>query len=246
LDRGYSVATANKLPLTGDQATFNRLVGSGRFRYESTVGSAVPAIETVYALKRAGDNVARIRGIFSGTLSFLGTGLQAGERFSALVADAVGRGATEPEPRIDLSGLDMARKSLILARTLGWQMDLADVTVRSLIPAEYAEIPLDEFMARLPELDAGFIDQVAETADKGHVLRFVADLSEAGIDVGLRPVPADSPLGHLSGSDNLFEFQTDYYPAEPLVLQGRGKGVEAAAAGVHADIIALASRRTYL
>ena len=246
LDRGYSVATANKIPLTGSQTSFDRLVGSGRFRYESTVGSAVPAIETVYALLRAGDQVTKIRGVFSGTLGFLCTGLQAGKRFSALVADAFGRGATEPDPRVDLAGVDMARKSLILARTLGWRMDLADVQVTSLIPSGYADISMNESMARLPELDVGFVEQVKAAAEEGRVLRYVAELSRAGIDVGLRSVPADSPLGHLRGNDNLFAFQSKYYPAEPLMLQGRGKGVDAAAAGVHADIIALASRGTYL
>ncbi len=241
LRRGYAAVTANKVPLAGPQADFDRLTGGGRLRYETTVGSAVPVIEAALGLMRAADRVDRVQAALSGTLGFICTGLQDGGVFSALVAEAMRRGYTEPDPRIDLAGTDVARKALILARTLGWKMEIGDVAVGSLVPAELAGLPLADFTARLPELDAGFAAQVAASGAGGKVLRYVAELKDGRASVGLQAVPADSALGYLRGNDNLVAFHTRYYPETPLVLQGRGAGVEAAAAGVHADIVATAS-----
>lgn len=240
LHRGYAAATANKIPLAGPQATFDRLTAAGRLGYESTVGSAVPVIATAQGLMAAADRVDAVRGALSGTLGFISTGLQAGQPFSALVAEALRRGYAEPDPRVDLGGMDVARKALILARTLGWKTELSEVEVTGLLPAEYADLPLAECLARLPELDAGFAAQVAVAAAEGQALRYVAELRDGRATVGLRAVPADSALGQLRGNDNLVAFHTRYYPDTPLVLQGRGAGVDAAAAGVHADVVALA------
>ena len=250
LRRGYAVATANKVPLVGPQATFDALVGSGRFRYESTVGSAVPVIEAALGLMRAADRVHLVQGALSGTLGFICTGLQAGQPLSALVHEAMRRGYTEPDPRIDLAGMDVARKALIIARTLGWRLELSDVEVRGLLPVEYLDPlhpeksgALAAWLARLPELDAHFAAVVAGAAVEGRVLRYIAELKDGRATVGLQAVPADSALGQLKGNDNLVAFHTRYYPDTPLVLQGRGAGVDAAAAGVHADIVALAACR---
>jgi homoserine dehydrogenase len=243
LKRGYGAATANKVPLTGPLAIFDLLAGSKRFRYESTVGSAVPVIEATRGLLRANDRVAIIRGALSGTLGFLCTGLQAGQPLSSLVLEAMRRGYTEPDPRVDLGGQDVARKALILARTLGWRLDLTDMAVTSLVQADLTGLPLDDFLARLPELDAQFAAQVASAQAEGKVLRYVAELQDGKATVGLIGVPFDTALGRLRGNDNLVAFHTGYYPDEPLVLQGRGAGVDAAAAGVHSDIIAIASDR---
>ena len=237
---GYGAVIANKIPLVGPQAMFDTLTNSPRFRYETTVGSAVPVIEAALGLMRAADQVNIVRGVLSGTLGFIGTGLQAGQPFSALVVEAMKRGYTEPDPRIDLGGMDVARKALIIARTLGWKLELADVQVASLVPAEMAALPLTEFVARLPELDTGFAAQAAAAAAEGRVLRYVAELKDGKASVGLQAAPADSALGQLRGNDNLVAFHTRYYPDTPLVLQGRGAGVDAAAAGVHSDIVALA------
>jgi homoserine dehydrogenase len=238
---GYGVVAANKSPLTGEQDRFDRWVGSRRFRYESTVGSAVPVIETARALMRAADRVDTVRGALSGTLGFLCTGLQEGRQMSSLVQEAMRFGYTEPDPRIDLSGQDVARKALILARTLNWRMDLHDVTVSSMVPPALTELPLADFLPRLPELDAGIAQQAAGAAASGCVLRYIAELADGRATVGLQAVPVESPLGHLHGNDNLVAFNTRCYPDNPLVLQGRGAGVDAAAAGVHADLVALAS-----
>ncbi len=243
LRRGYGAVTANKVPLAGPQATFDRLTADGRLGYESTVGSAVPVIATAQALMRAADRVDVVRGALSGTLGFLCTGLQAGQPFSGLVAEAMRRGYTEPDPRIDLAGTDVARKALIVARTLGWRLEPDDVQVAGLLPPEHAGLSLQEWLDRLPELDVGFAAQVTEASGRGAVLRYIAELADGRVTVGLQAVPADTALGQLRGNDNLVAFHTRYYPDTPLVLQGRGAGVDAAAAGVHADIVALAQRR---
>ena len=240
IKRGYSAATANKVPLTGPQAVFDALTRSGRFRYESTVGSAVPVIEATLGLMRANDEMRSIQGALSGTLGFLFTGLQAGRPFSELVREAMARGYTEPDPRIDLGGLDVARKALILARTIGWQMELLDIRVQSLVPYDLAGLPLDTFLERLGELDEEFAEQAREAAASGAAMRYAAELKDGRATVGIQAAPLDSALGLLQGNDNLVAYRTRYYPDTPLVLQGRGAGVDAAAAGVHADIVALA------
>jgi homoserine dehydrogenase len=237
---GYQVVMANKLPLAASQATFDRLVAGGRTRYESTVGSAVPIIATARAIMRAADRVDAVRGALSGTLGFLCTGLEGGRTFSGLMLEAMQRGYTEPDPRVDLGGQDVARKALILARTLGWRLEMADVTLAALVGQETGALPLSDFLAGLPDLDASFADQVRRAVLDGKVLRYVAELRAGQVSVGLQAVSQDSALGRLRGNDNLVAFSTRCYPDEPLILQGRGAGVDAAAAGVHADLVALA------
>jgi homoserine dehydrogenase len=245
IERGYAAATANKVPLTGPQAVFDALTRSGRFRYESTVGSAVPVIEATLGLMRANDEIRSIQGALSGTLGFLFTGLQwqsgqPGRPFSELVREAMARGYTEPDPRVDLGGLDVARKALILARTIGLSMELLDIKVQSLVPYDLAGLSLEAFVERVGELDEEFAEQAREAAANGAALRYAAELKDGRATVGVQAAPLDSALGLLKGNDNLIAFQTRYYPDTPLVLQGRGAGVDAAAAGVHADIVALA------
>jgi homoserine dehydrogenase len=240
IGRGYAAATANKVPLTGPQAVFDSLARSGRFRYESTVGSAVPVIEATLGLMRANDEILSIEGALSGTLGFLFTGLQGGRGFSELVREAMARGYTEPDPRIDLGGLDVARKALILARTIGWNAELLDVKVQSLVPYDLGGLPLAEFLERMPELDEDFAEQAQDAARSGATLRYAAELKDGRATVGVRAAPLDSALGQLRGNDNLVAYRTRYYPDTPLVLQGRGAGVDAAAAGVHSDLVALA------
>jgi homoserine dehydrogenase len=241
LRRGYGMATANKVPLAGDQALFDRLVGAG-MRYEATVGSAVPVIETARALVRADDRVDRVQGAFSGTLGFLCTGLEAGRPFSDLLTGAMYRGYTEPDPRIDLSGMDVARKALILARTLGRRLQLCDINVSAMTPPEMNEMPLSHFLDQVSVLDEEFRLRVDAAAAEGRVLRYGVTLEDAGVSVGLQAVSRDTALGRLRGNDNLVAFHTRYYSDQPLVLQGRGAGYDAAAAGVHSDIVALATR----
>lgn len=251
LDHNYKIVLANKKPLTVRQEVYNRLTRAGgthtgtvrhlgRSRWETTCGAALPVIVTLNRLLASGDEVQRIAGTFSGTLGYVMTGLQQGRPFSAVVREAHKLGYTEPDPRDDLGGVDVARKALILARGLGWQMELADVAVTSLYPPALAELSVDEFLAALPALDQQFAEQGRAAAAENKVLRFAATVENGYCRVGPTLVDLSSPLGRLSGTDNLVEFYTRWYNPNPLVVQGRGAGVDATASGVLADIIELA------
>lgn len=241
LERGHLAVLANKKPLTGPFETFLDLTAFGHLRYESTVGAGVPVIATLrQAILASHDAVHRIEGCFSGTLGFLSTGLESGQSFSSLVKQARSLGYTEPDPRDDLGGMDVARKALILARTLGWRLELEDISVEAMFPPELASGSVADFMAALPQLDAAYRQKVALAAAAGKTLRYVASLAAGKASVGLQEVARESALGQLRGSDNLIAFHTDVYNQTPLVLQGRGAGVHGTAAGVLADIVALA------
>ncbi|MEO8085061.1 MAG: hypothetical protein ABI780_14665, partial [Ardenticatenales bacterium] len=273
LERGWDIVLANKLPLAGEPDDFSFLTGDGvdagevavpgrrgRARWEATVGAGVPLIATLARLVAADDALVRIEGTFSGTLNFVATELRAGRPLSAIVAAARARGFTEPDPRTDLGGHDMARKALILARMLGGRLEIGDVRVEGLYPAAWDDpasadhvADIDAFLRRLPSLDAPTAARVAAAEAAGGVYRVVAAVTSGAGDVGeagdaggessgpsdasasiasVTPtvVPADSPMGRLTGTDNLVAFHTRWYDAAPLVLQGRGAGVEATAA----------------
>lgn len=241
------IVLANKKPLTQGQAIYDRLTrtpeGVRRMscsRWEATVGAGLPIIATLQRLCSSGDQVESIAGSFSGTLGYVMTGLQAGQPFSEVVREAHARGYTEPDPRDDLSGLDVARKALILARGSGYRLELADVAVTGLYPDDLAALSVADFMDALPQLDAEMARTCAQAQAQDSCLRYVASVSEGALSVGPRMVPLDSPLGQLSGTDNLVQFTSQWYTPLPLVIQGRGAGVEATAAGVLSDIVELA------
>lgn len=249
LECGCAVVLANKKPLTTTQETFDRLTRAGatggvlqpgRVRYETTCGAGLPVIVTLQRLLASGDTVDRIAGALSGTLGYVMTGLQQGRPYSEVVREAHQLGYTEPDPRDDLGGVDVARKALILARTLGWQLEMADVEVQGLYPPHMAHLSVAQFMAALPQLDALFAAQVEQAAEQGGVLRYAALVQEGRCTVGPTVVSAQSPLGRLQGTGNLIEFHTNLYSPNPLVVQGPGAGADVTAAGVLSDIVELA------
>lgn len=249
LDTGCKLVLANKKPLTIQQEVYNRLtragategaLAPGRVRWETTCGASLPVIVTLNRLLMSGDPPQRMAGTFSGTLGFVMSGLQAGRKFSAVVREAHQLGYTEPDPRDDLGGIDVARKALILARGLGWPLDLGDVAVQGLYPLHMDSLTVAQFLASLGELDEYFSGQVRSAAEQGKVLRYAATVEGGACRVGPIMVDANSPLGRLSGTDNLVEFHTRWYTPTPLVIQGRGAGVDVTAAGVLSDIVELA------
>ncbi|HKS07674.1 MAG TPA: cystathionine gamma-synthase [Gemmatimonadaceae bacterium] len=246
--KGWDAVLANKIPLADEQERVDTLLSDARdngcgLRYEATVGAGLPVIDTINKLIEAGDNITAIEGCPSGTLGFLFGELSAGRPFSAALAEAVSLGLTEPDPRIDLSGIDVARKALILGRLIGYRGNSSAISVESLIPATLSGGTPGEFLDRTRQLDAEWSARVADAAAENCVLRYRARVTRDQISVGLVWVPRSSPLGTLSGTDNQFAITTSRYDKQPLVITGPGAGPGVTAAGVYNDLRALATRR---
>ena len=248
--QGYKIALANKIPLTVEQEIYDRLTRAGapaeatrhlgQSRWETTVGAGLPMIATLTRLVASGDEIRRAAGTFSGTLGYVMSGLEEGNLLSDVVREAHKLGYTEPDPRDDLGGIDVARKALILARGMGWRVEIDAVAVEGLYPPHMDELSVAEFLDALPQLDADFATRVQTAAADGKVLRYAATVENGTCQVGPTVVDADSPLGRLTGTDNLVEFHSKWYSPNPLVIQGSGAGVDVTAAGVLSDIIELA------
>jgi aspartokinase/homoserine dehydrogenase 1 len=243
LGQGFDLVLANKKPLAGPTAAYRRLLETAaaagrRVRYEATVGAGLPVIDTFRKLVESGDRVLRVEGCVSGTLGFVLSSLEAGRPFSEAVREAVAKGYAEPDPREDLSGQDVARKGLILARLLGYEGPAPKA--ENLVPPPLRRLPLARFMERLASLDDGWRRRVAAEARRGRLLRYVVVATARGVSAGLRAVPRASRLGALTGTRNLLSFTTRRYRAEPLVVSGPGAGAEVTAAGILNDIQSLA------
>ncbi len=247
LAAGIHVVTPNKQagagPLARYQAIRDAAATSGaRFRYEATVGAGLPVISTLRDLLDTGDAVVSVEGIFSGTLAWLFNKYDGSVPFSQLVTEARAMGYTEPDPRDDLSGTDVGRKLVILAREAGRALALEDVEVESLVPASLRNASVEDFMARLPEVDADFAARLAQARTAGQVLRYVARLDGEGrARVGLVALPATHAFANLRLTDNIVQFSTRRYCDNPLIVQGPGAGPEVTAAGVFADLLRVAA-----
>ena len=247
LGAGADVVSANKAPLAQENADFTALTAGPQgtlFRAEATVGAGLPVLDTLDVLRAAGDEVKKIEGCFSGTLGFVCDRLSAGQPFSDAVLEARELGFTEPDPAIDLSGLDVARKAIILGRFAGWGHDADLADVQGLVPSDWAGLPIDEFRTRLIKLDPSFRERCERAAGEGKCLRYIARIDANGIQVGLRAVPRSHPTAGLSGTDNMVVFTTARYAGRPLVITGPGAGAEVTAMGVFADILRVAAERS--
>ncbi len=247
LKRGIHIITPNKQAGSGDLTRYRGLReqlarGGARWRYEATVGAGLPVIQTLRDLIDTGDRVRRIEGIFSGTLAYLFNRFDQGMSFAELVGEARAAGYTEPDPRDDLSGTDVARKLVILAREMGLAIGLEDVEVESLAPAELNALGVEDFLAGLSRFDQAMSERLSSARARGEVLRYVAELDADGsARVALRALPEDHPFAHLALTDNVVAFTTDRYRDNPLIIQGPGAGPEVTAAGVFADLLRVAS-----
>jgi aspartokinase/homoserine dehydrogenase 1 len=248
IHRRFNIVTANKRPLAGPFAQFQSLVQAARdsgreVRGRSTVGAGLPVVDTLRMLVETGDTIERIEGCFSGTLGFLMTALEHGQAFSRAVEEAVRSGYTEPDPVVDLSGGDVARKALILARFAGLVQSDRPVSLTGLVPQEWAGGTLPELLARLRTLDAPMEARAAEARSCDGALRFVARVRHDSISVAPEIVPGDSPLAGLRGTDNMIVFHSARYRQRPLVIAGPGAGVEVTAMGILADLLMLKGGR---
>jgi len=245
LTHGMDLVLANKRPLADRRSVSEGLRQTARARgrrilHEATVGAGLPIIDTYHKLVESGDRVERIEGLLSGTLGYVLSEVSAGVPFSRAVRSAKTKGYTEPDPRDDLSGIDVARKALILARLLGYQGELRQSAVESLVPKWGRDLSMADFLGRLDEVDAQWKRRVDEAAAQGSVLRYLAQVTPTKVAVGVQAVPLASPLAGIKGSDNQLVFTTARYKSNPLVITGPGAGAEVTAAGVLNDILRLA------
>jgi aspartokinase/homoserine dehydrogenase 1 len=245
---GMDLVLANKRPLAVPHGKSGGLARSAasrgrRMLHEATVGAGLPIIDTINKLQESGDEILRIEGCPSGTLGYLFSEIGLGTPFSVALRAAMELGYTEPDPREDLSGMDVARKALILGRLIGFEGELDQVDVESLVPEAYRDIPAAEFLARLEELDPVWQARVDTARERDTVLRYRATVAPGKAYVGLVAVDTSSSLATLTGTDNQFSITTKRYRDNPIVITGPGAGVEVTAAGVLNDVLKLAGSR---
>ncbi len=249
LARGVHVVTANKLgngaQLARAQEIGERCAATGaRYGDSATVGAGLPLLSSLRALRDGGDHIHRIEGVLSGSLAWLFHHHDGSQPFSALVREALAAGYTEPDPRVDLSGEDVRRKLLILARASGLPLDASQVQVDSLVPAALAGLSADEALQELALLDAPVQARWQQARDSGRVLRFVGTLDAAGARVGLQALEPTHPLAQGAGTDNRVSIHSDRYSSQPLLIQGPGAGAEVTAAALLDDVLRIAANTT--
>ena len=243
---GVHVVTANKL---GSGGASNRAraiadavhISGARYGDSATVGAGLPLLRSLRALVAGGDRIHRVEGVLSGSLAWLFNHYDGMRPFSALVREAREAGYTEPDPRLDLSGEDVRRKLLILARAAGLPLSVEDVRVESLVPAELAALPVDELDGALDLLDAPLAARFEEACRNGGKLRFLGRFDAESANVGLQILPVDHPLCGGSGTDNRVAIFSDRYRDQPLLIQGPGAGAEVTAAALLDDVLDIAS-----
>ena len=247
LAAGIHIVTPNKKANSADFAFYRSLrearrTGGSHFLYEANVGAGLPIIHTLRDLRETGDDITSIEGIFSGTLAYLFNVYDGRTPFSDIVRDARQRGYTEPDPRDDLSGMDVARKLIILGREMGLELELADVKVESLVPAGLETGSIEEFMARLPRFDGAMRERFENARTRGKVLRYVGRITAKGeASVGVVELDAKHAFANIALTDNVVRFATRWYCDNPLIVQGPGAGPEVTAGGVFSDLLRLAA-----
>jgi aspartokinase/homoserine dehydrogenase 1 len=247
LASGIHVVTPNKKANSAPLEFYRQVRSAGRtsgahYLYEATVGAGLPVIQTLRDLRETGDDIESIEGIFSGTLAYLFNVYDGRVAFSAIVRDAKQRGYTEPDPRDDLSGMDVARKLIILGREMGLALELADVKVESLVPPDLSGSSIDEFMNGLPKFDAGMNQRLQAAQGRGKVLRYVGRITSKGeATVGLMELDRSHAFANMALTDNVVRFATGRYNANALIVQGPGAGPEVTAGGVFADLLRLSA-----
>ncbi|WP_186644029.1 bifunctional aspartate kinase/homoserine dehydrogenase I [Fluviispira vulneris] len=247
INKGLHIITPNKHANGGDLTYYKTLKSFAKekkchYYYEATVCAGLPVISTLQDFIKTGDEIISIEGIVSGTLSYIFSELAKGKKFSEVVYAAKQQGFTEPDPRIDLSGQDVARKLICLAREIGFDISLENINIHSLIPKELEECSVNEFLERLPEFDHKMKLFVEKANAKNEKICYVGSISKLGeVKINLNSYAQSHPFSRLEGTDNMLIFYTRRYSKQPLIIQGPGAGAEVTASGIFADLLRLAS-----
>ncbi len=246
LEHNVSVVACNKIAASSTYNSYKKLKETAlahgvKFRFETNVGAGLPIIGTINDLVHSGDRILKIEAVLSGTLNFIFNELSADVPFSETVRRASVEGYSEPDPRIDLSGMDVVRKLVILAREAGYKVEQEDVEKHLFVPEEYFEGSVDDFWKKLPELDGQF-EAERKVMEKNNMRwRFVAKLEDGKTSVSLQKVPHDHPFFKLAGSNNIVLLTTERYKEYPMLIQGYGAGASVTAAGVFANVMSIAN-----
>ena len=253
VENGFDLISSNKVANTLSYGFYKKLrkvlaENQKNYLYETNVGAGLPLIDTIKLLHLSGENITKIKGVFSGTLSYLFNNFSAKDvPFSDILKEAIDSGYTEPDPREDLCGNDVGRKLLILARELDLQNEFEEISIQNLIPEHLREGSAADFLTKLKEFDPIY-SKIKEEQEPNHVLRYIGELSgdlqndKGNLEVKLVSVPSDTALGGLKGSDSFFEIYTESYGDRPIVIQGAGAGSAVTARGVFGDILRLSDK----
>lgn len=242
LKRSINIVACNKIAASSDFEKYAMLKNTAKnhncnFHFETNVGAGLPVIGTINDLIKSGDKIHSIEAVLSGTLNFVFNNYDGSRRFSEVVAQAQNEGYTEPDPRLDLSGTDVARKILILARETGYPLQFEDIENIGFLPEACMEGSVENFYERLSEYEDHFKSLLTDAQQEGKILKYTAEFKDGKAKVGLRHVAPDSDLFHLYGKDNIVIFKTLRYSEQPLVIKGAGAGADVTASGIFADII---------
>jgi len=242
LSSNVSIVTANKVAASSEYENYAKLKKiakrkGAKFLFETNVGAGLPIITTLNDLVNSGDTILKIEAVLSGTLNFIFNTISETVLLSKTIRMAKDQGYAEPDPRIDLSGIDVARKLLILVRESGYQFEMKDIKINTFIPDQYFDGSVDDFWKNIPKIDLEFEANRKKLAESGKFWRFVAKFDQGKAEIGLQEIGAGHPFADLQGSNNLVMFTTERYQEFPMMIKGYGAGAAVTAAGVFADII---------